>query len=101
MGSTHLFCRFLPFMPICAYFIPFVRYSPKECSKIYSFAIPHIFGFNPWRVINPFKAKYSDKAKEELMQHFFAKRKMKDLEKAVAVISFRVDGKLSKVIVIA
>lgn len=43
-------------------------YSPKECDDIYGFAATHIFGHNPWRVINPWRSKYSDKAKEELFR---------------------------------
>ena len=36
-------------------------YSSAECDEIYRFAAPHIFGFNPWRSLNPFRARYSDK----------------------------------------
>ena len=43
-------------------------YSPRECDDIYGFAATHIFGHNPWRVINPWRSKYSDKAKQELFQ---------------------------------
>lgn len=71
-------------------------YTPKECDKIYSFCIPHIFPLNPWRILNPWKAKYSDKAKQELFEHFFDGRKMKDLKKNCAVIAFRLDGKKSE-----
>jgi hypothetical protein len=71
-------------------------YTAKECDEIYSFAAPHIFGHNPWRSINPFRSKYSDKAKQELMQHFYGDRTMADLEKTCAVIAFRLDGRKSK-----
>jgi uncharacterized protein len=71
-------------------------YSPKECLDIYGFAAPHIFGYNPWRVINPTRAKYSDKAKQELMMHYFGEtKKMKDLAMTCAVVSFRLDGRRS------
>ncbi len=71
-------------------------YSPKECDEVYSFSAKHIFGHNPWRVINPFRAKYSDRAKQELMMHYFGERTMGDLDKTCAVIAFRLDGKKSK-----
>jgi len=71
-------------------------YTPKECNEIYSFAAPHIFAHNPWRAINPFRAKYSDLAKQELFQYYFGERKMIDLEKQCAVISFRLDGRKSQ-----
>ena len=70
-------------------------YSADECDDIYSFSAPHIFGHNPWRAINPFRAKYSDKAKQELMQHYYGGRTMGDLQKTCAVIAFRLDGKKS------
>ena len=70
-------------------------YTPAECDDIYSFSMPHIFAHNPWRVINPFRSKYSDKAKQELMQHYFGERKMGDLDKCCSVISFRLDGRKS------
>jgi len=71
-------------------------YSAKECEDIYSFAAPHIFPHNPWRVINPFRSKYSDKAKQEILQHYYGDRTMKDLSKTCAVIAFRLDGRKSK-----
>lgn len=71
-------------------------YNAKELDDIYTFAGPHIFGHNPWRAINPFRAKYSDKAKQELMQHYYGERTMGDLEKMCAVIAFRLDGRKSK-----
>lgn len=71
-------------------------YTPKECDEVYGFAAKHIFGHNPWRVINPFRAKYSDKAKQELMMHYFGERTMGDLQKTCAVIAFRLDGEKSK-----
>lgn len=70
-------------------------YTADECDAIYSFAAPHIFGHNPWRAINPFRAKYSDKAKQELMEHYYGGRTMGDLQKACAVIAFRLDGRKS------
>jgi patatin-like phospholipase/acyl hydrolase len=70
-------------------------YSADECDDIYSYAAPHIFGHNPWRAINPFKAKYSDKAKQELMQYYYGGRTMGDLQKTCAVIAFRLDGQKS------
>lgn len=46
-------------------------------------------------MINPFRAKYSDKAKQELMQYYFGDRMLGELEKTVAVVSFRMDGRKS------
>jgi hypothetical protein len=71
-------------------------YSPSECHDLYTWAIPHIFGHNPWRLINPFRSKYSDKAKQELMQHAFGERTMADLEKSCAAVAFRLDGRKAK-----
>eukprot|EP01036_Dinobryon_divergens_P027880 gene27880-36734_t len=71
-------------------------YSSKECEDIYSYAAPHIFGHNPWRSINPFRAKYSDKSKQELMEHYFGNRTMADLTKTCAVVAFRLDGRKSR-----
>lgn len=71
-------------------------YSAKECHEIYSYAAPHIFAHNPWRVINPSRARYSDKAKQELMQHYFGQRTMADLEMTCAAIAFRLDGRKSR-----
>ena len=34
-------------------------YTPQECEDLYSFAAPHIFTHNPYRFINPTKARYS------------------------------------------
>lgn len=70
-------------------------YKPKEVQDIYSYCAPHIFGHNPWRVINPWRAKYSDKNKEEIMKHYFGDRDMIDLKKTCAVIAFRLDGRKS------
>ena len=70
-------------------------YSPKECSELFNFASPHIFGYDPWRKINPFRSKYGDKAKEELMKHYFGDRTMVDLDKTCAVVAFRLDGRKS------
>lgn len=71
-------------------------YTPKECTEIYSFSAPHIFAYNPWRAINPFRSKYSDKAKQELMEYYFGERTMMDLEKMCAIVAFRLDGRKSK-----
>lgn len=70
-------------------------YSAQQCDEIYSFAAPHIFGYNPWRILNPTKSKYSDKAKQELFQHYFGERTMVDLKKTASVIAFRLDGRKS------
>jgi patatin-like phospholipase/acyl hydrolase len=70
-------------------------YSAQQCHEIYSFAAPHIFGYNPWRILNPTKSKYSDKAKQELFQHYFGERTMVDLKKTASVIAFRLDGRKS------
>lgn len=70
-------------------------YNTQQCHDIYTFAAPHIFGNNPWRILNPWRAKYSDKAKQELMQHYFGERKLGDLQKTCAVMSFRLDGRKS------
>lgn len=79
----------------CANTISCYRYAPKECTEIFRWGMPHIFGHDPLRAINPFKAKYCDKAKEEILQKFFGDRKMTDLEKTCAVVAFRLDGKKS------
>jgi predicted acylesterase/phospholipase RssA len=71
-------------------------YSPEECCEIYMYAAPHIFGHNPWRIINPSRSRYSDKSKQELMQYYFGNRRMKDLKMTAAVIAFRLDGRKSK-----
>lgn len=47
-------------------------------------------------MVNPFKAKYSHDAKEQIMQEYFGERTMMDLEKKCAVVSFRLDGRRSK-----
>ena len=70
-------------------------YSPEECDEIYGFSAPHIFGHNPSRAINPFRSKYSDKAKQEIMQYYYGGRTMGDLQKTCAVIAFRLDGRKS------
>ena len=57
--------------------------------------MPHIFGHDPLRIINPFKSKYCDKAKEEILKLYFGDRTMMDLNKTCAVISFKFDGKKS------
>ena len=68
-------------------------YTPQECDDIYMFASPHIFGHQPWRVINPWRAKYSDKNKEEIFKHYFGDRTMIDLKKTSIVVAFRLDGR--------
>ena len=68
-------------------------YTPKECEDIYMFASPHIFGHQPWRVLNPWRAKYSDKNKEEIFKHYFGDRTMIDLKKTSIVVAFRLDGR--------
>lgn len=32
-------------------------YSVKECRELYMWATPHIFRYDPWRVINPFRCE--------------------------------------------
>jgi len=71
-------------------------YSPNKLDEIFEFSLEHIFTPNPWRVLNPWRAKYSDKSKQELFQHFFGERKMTDLKKACSVIAFRLDGRKSE-----
>jgi len=70
-------------------------YSPAECDDIYMFAAPHIFGNQPWRLINPWRSKYSDKNKEDIFKHYFGDRTMIDLKKTCIVVAFRLDGKKS------
>jgi len=70
-------------------------YSPDECDKIFDFAMPHIFAHNPWRIVNPFRSKYSDRAKQEILQHYLGERKMGDLPKVCTVVAFRLDGRKS------
>jgi patatin-like phospholipase/acyl hydrolase len=71
-------------------------YTPKECTEIFKWAIPHIFGHFPFRRINPFVAKYDDKPKEQILREFFGDRTMVDLKKACAVVAFRFDGRRSR-----
>jgi hypothetical protein len=71
-------------------------HTPTQCRELYNFCIPHIFSHEPWRVVSPFHAKYSDKAKEELMKHYFGERTMMDLNMTSAVVAFRLDGRRSK-----
>lgn len=71
-------------------------HSPKHCQDLLRWGSPHIFGYFPWRMVNPFKAKYSHDAKEQIMQEYFGERTMMDLEKKCAVVSFRLDGRRSK-----
>jgi patatin-like phospholipase/acyl hydrolase len=71
-------------------------YSAEECDEIYSFGAPHIFAPNPWRFINPWKAKYSDKAKQEIFQYYLGERKFGDLVRNTAVVAFRLDGRKSR-----
>ena len=54
---------------------PRIGYSARECDDMYSFAAPHIFLFNPWRVLNPFRSKYSDKQKQEIFEYYWGQRK--------------------------
>ena len=70
-------------------------YPPSECTKILKSSMPHIFGADPKRIMNPFRAKYCDKAKEEILKYYFHDRTMGSLDKACAVVSFRVDGEPS------
>ena len=70
-------------------------YSPHDCSQILKSAMPHIFGSDPLRSMNPFRAKYCDKAKEEILKYYFDDRTMGALDKSCAVVSFRVDGQPS------
>lgn len=71
-------------------------YTPHECDEIFSFGCPHIFAYDPWRVINPFRAKYSDKNKLEIMRYYFGERRFGDLTKTCVVVAFRLDGRKSK-----
>jgi patatin-like phospholipase/acyl hydrolase len=71
-------------------------YSTEECDEIYSFAAPHIFAYNPIRVLNPFRSKYSDRNKQEIMQYYFGERCFSDLVKTTCVIAFRLDGRKSR-----
>ena len=71
-------------------------HTPKECQELLRWGAPHIFGYFPWRVINPFKSKYSHDAKEQIMQEYFGDRTMMDLLKKCAVIAFRLDGRRSR-----
>lgn len=57
-------------------------YTPAECLSIYRYSAPYIFSHNPWRLINPTRAKYSDKSKQEIMQYYLGDRLMGDLEKS-------------------
>ncbi len=70
-------------------------YSPDECDDIFAFGSPHIFAFDPWRAINPFRAKYSDKNKLEIMRYYLGERRFGDLRKTCVVVAFRLDGRKS------
>jgi predicted acylesterase/phospholipase RssA len=71
-------------------------YDVEECEEIFRFAMPHIFGHDPYRKLNPFNSKYCDKTKEELMKYFFGDLKMGDLQRLCTVIAFRLDGRRSE-----
>lgn len=71
-------------------------YDPEECEEIFRFAMPHIFRHDPYRKMNPFNSKYSDRSKEELMKYFFGDLRMGDLKKLCTVIAFRLDGRRSE-----
>jgi len=89
-------------------------YSPKETKDLFNWAAPYIFKHSTLRKLNPFRSKYSDKAKQEIFQEFFGDRTMKDLSKTCAVVNalyelssgeisyircqvaFRLDGRKSK-----
>ena len=71
-------------------------YTADECDEIYAFGAPHIFAHNPWRFINPWQAKYSDKTKQEIFQYYLGDRCMGDLVKTTAVVAFRLDGRKSR-----
>jgi predicted acylesterase/phospholipase RssA len=70
-------------------------HTPSQCQELLRWGAPHIFGYFPWRIINPFKAKYSHEAKEQIMQEYFGDRTMMDLLKKCAVVAFRLDGRRS------
>lgn len=70
-------------------------YSADDIADMYRFAGPHIFGYDPWRAVNPFRARYSDRPKEEILKHYFGSRTMSDLHKTCAVVAFRLDGRKS------
>ena len=70
-------------------------YHPEEVDHIFRFAMPHIFYHDPYRKLNPFTSKYSDKPKEELMKYFFGTVTMGELKKLCTVVSFRLDGRRS------
>ena len=71
-------------------------YDPEEVEEIFRFAMPHIFRHDPYRKLNPFNSKYSDKSKEELMKYYFGNLRMGDLKKLCTVIAFRLDGRRSE-----
>ena len=71
-------------------------YDAEECEEIFRFAMPHIFRHDPYRKMNPFNSKYSDRSKEELMRYYFGDLKMGDLKKFCTVIAFRLDGRRSE-----
>ena len=60
--------------------------------SISRWAAPHIFSHDPYRSINPFKARYCDIEKEEIFKHYFGDRMMTDLKKKCSVVSFKLDG---------
>ena len=62
-------------------------YSPVESKDLFVWAANHIFRHSPWRKINPFRSKYSDKFKEEIFREYFGDRTMLDTSKTCAVVS--------------
>lgn len=73
-------------------------YNPRDITDLYTAGAPHIFQQDPWRLINPFSAKYDDTNKKEIFQYYLGNRTMNDLTKQCAVIAFRLDGRPSKTI---
>eukprot|EP01041_Mallomonas_annulata_P001454 gene1454-2797_t len=67
-------------------------YTATQCQDIFVFAAPHIFKPDLFRRLNPFRAKFCDKAKEEIFKEYFGDRTMNDLHKTAAAVAFRVDG---------
>jgi hypothetical protein len=71
-------------------------YQPKQIQNLLYWGSPHIFGYHPWRSISPFSSKYPDGPKEEILREYYGERTMMDLQKDVAVVAFRLDGRRSK-----
>jgi hypothetical protein len=71
-------------------------YTPQQVQAIFAYHSPAIFSSPAARRYSPFKAKYEDKNKKEIVQYYFGERTLGDLRKYVAINAFRLDGAPSR-----